>query len=129
MSRKLLAVVTDPADPEVVSRELERHLGPGDQVRVLASPTLSPLRWLTSDEDGARSEAESVAGRAAAEAGEAAEPAPAAGDPDPLQAAEDGLRRFGADEVLVVAPAGVEVDEARFARLGVPVRVVTLPRD
>ena len=71
---------------------------------LVVSPALnSPLSHWVSDEDAARAAAQErlerawheLAGRAASQAsGEV-------GDGDPLQAIEDALRTFGADEIII----------------------------
>ena len=71
---------------------------------LVVSPALnSPLRHWASDEDPAR-----AAGPAAARREPAAAPARTGsrrsgevGDADPLQAIEDALRTFGADEIII----------------------------
>jgi hypothetical protein len=73
-------------------------------VRVVAPAVeSSPLEWPASDEDEAREEAAGVA----REAKQAVHPEAGwveaeVGDTDPLQAIEDALRQFPADEVIVV---------------------------
>jgi 4-amino-4-deoxy-L-arabinose transferase-like glycosyltransferase len=70
---------------------------------LVVSPALnSPLRQWVSDEDGARSEAQqrleqSLARLRAAGVNARGE----VGDPEPLQAIEDALRKFGADEIVI----------------------------
>ncbi len=103
------------------------------EVKIVASPAkLSPLQWLASDEDAARSDAAAAAADSArAVAGEAAVETEV-GDSDPVQAIEDALRTFPADQVLVVTPPGDEANwleqdagaEARD-RFGVPVSHLT----
>jgi hypothetical protein len=91
---------------------------------------LSPAKWLTNEEDDARAEAAAVAERAAD-----AEPSIEAevGDVDPLQAAEDALRTFDAEELVIVLPPESEASwlerasvEDGFERFGRPVRYVVL---
>jgi hypothetical protein len=93
---------------------------------------LSFLQWLASAEDDARAEAEETARRTArAAAGEAVVVEAEAGDTDPVVAAEDALRTFSADEVIVVVPDGSAGREPTWLeraavpgldRLGLPVR-------
>jgi hypothetical protein len=79
-------------------------------MRVVApAAQLSPLEWLASDVDEAREQAAGVA----REAKDAVEPEAASieagvGDTDPLQAIEDALREFPADEIIVVTRPGEE---------------------
>jgi hypothetical protein len=70
---------------------------------LVVSPALnSPLRHFVSDEDGARAAAQARLDRslhALADAGIDARGE--VGDADPLQAIEDALRTFGADEIII----------------------------
>ena len=99
------------------------------RVRVVAPASkMSPLEWLTSDEDQAREEAEERAARATEAVGEVAHAEAEVGDPDPVAAIEDALRTFPADEILVVTEPGgdqswLEKDAAReaFERFALPV--------
>jgi hypothetical protein len=129
-TRRLLVVPTVPVDDALLEREVRRH-GRGEEVEIrIVTPAahLSPLEWLASDEDRARKEAEEVA-RDASEAVEGAGRVEAeVGDTDPLQAIEDALRTFRADELLVVTPPAEDagwLEEASakevFGRFGLPV--------
>ena len=100
------------------------------EVKIVApAADVSPLQWLASDEDAAREEAHEVAERAAEGVGRAGRVETEVGDPDPVQAIEDALRTFQADEVIVVTRPGEEANwlekdagaEAR-ERFGIPVR-------
>jgi hypothetical protein len=74
------------------------------ELKVVATASdLSPLDWLANAEDDARSEAESRAvevGRAVAPEADRVEAE--VGDTDPVQAIEDALRTFAADELVLV---------------------------
>jgi hypothetical protein len=131
MSRKrLLVVATAPVDDSLLRDRLHEYGGPDADVRVVAPASdLSPLEWLASDEDEARGEAAEIA-RSATRAAEpeAARVEGEVGDSDPVQAIEDALRQFQADEVLVVTRPGdeanwLEQDSAAEAseRFGIPV--------
>ena len=109
---------------------MREHAGPDAEVRVVAPASdLSPLEWLATDEDEARGEAAEIA-RSAERAvqPEAGRVETEVGDTDPVQAIEDALRQFPADEVIVVTrpattPSWLEQDSAEEAseRFGVPV--------
>ena len=133
--RRLLVVTTVPVEGGVLRDRVREHAGADAEVRIMAPASdLSPLQWLATDEDAARDEAAQIA--------EAAEQAiePKAGtvqaevgDADPVQAIEDALREFPADEVLVVTRPGdeagwLEQDAAEEAseRFGVPVTHLVL---
>lgn len=105
MPRRLLVVTTVPnVDRDLLRRAVHEHTGDADaEIHVVAAASdLSPLDWLATAEDDARHEAE----RAAREASEAVVGEGRAhaevGDPDPVQAIEDALRTFPADELIVV---------------------------
>jgi hypothetical protein len=99
------------------------------EVRLVAPASdVSALQRLANDEDAARLEAERTAADAAGAVGSSPVRAEV-GDVDPLQAAEDALRTFDADEIVVVVPpegtrSAVERSslEAGFERFGRPVR-------
>jgi hypothetical protein len=128
--KRLLVVATTPVDESLLRDRLREHAGGEAEVRVVAPASgLSPLQWLASDEDEARGEAAEIA-RSAEKAAkpEASRVEAEVGDADPVQAIEDALRQFPADEVLVVTRPGdaagwLEQDTAEEAskRFGVPV--------
>jgi hypothetical protein len=129
-AKRLLVVATAPVSEEVLRERVREHAGSEAEVRIVAPASdLSPLQWLATDEDEARDEAASIA-RSAEQAvqPEAARVETEVGDPDPVQAIEDALRQFPAEEVIVVTPSGddagwLEKDAAGEAseRFGVPV--------
>jgi hypothetical protein len=129
-AKRVLVVTTASVEASELRERLRDHAGPDAEVRVVApASNVSPLKWLTNDEDEARGEAADIAGQAE----QAAEPEAArveteVGDSDPVQAIEDALRSFPAEEVLVVTHGGddanwLEKDAAAEAseRFGVPV--------
>jgi hypothetical protein len=129
-AKRLLVVATAPVEEAVLRDRVREHSGPGVEVRVVAPASdLSPLEWLATDEDEARGEAADIA-RSAERAiePEAGRVETEVGDSDPVQAIEDALRQFPADEVMVVTRSGddagwLEQDSAEEAakRFGVPV--------
>lgn len=135
--RRLLVVTTVPIEGELLLEHVRRHTGDGEaEVKVVApAAQVSPLEWLASDEDDARREAGAIAADAAESvSGEARVTGVEVGDTDPVQAIEDALREFPADEVIVVTPSDddagwLEQDAAAAAddRFGVP--VTHLPYD
>jgi hypothetical protein len=82
---------------EIVSRARE------DSDILVVCPALnSPLRHWASDEDGARAEAERrLAASLSALASEGVDARGEVGDADPVQAMDDALRTFGADEIVI----------------------------
>jgi hypothetical protein len=80
----------------------ERSEGVHEDVLVVCPALNSPLRTWTSDEDAARAAAQKRLDASLARLREAGINARGeVGDGDPLQAIEDALRTFGADEVIV----------------------------
>ena len=105
MSRHILVVTTAPVEGEALRDRVLEHAGDGDpEVKVVATASdLSPLDWLANDEDDARAEAEARAERVgSAVAPEADQVEAEVGDTDPVQAIEDALRTFPADELVLV---------------------------
>jgi hypothetical protein len=97
--RRNVLVITSVERPVAVLREALG--GDVDELRVVVPAVKqSRLQWLTNADDDARQEAE----RAAASIDDATpdDVQAEAGDSDPLQAAEDALADFDADELVVV---------------------------
>ena len=133
--KKLLVIATAPVEPGPLRDAVREHAGDEAEIRVVAPASdVSPLQWLASDEDKAREKAAKVAsGAAESVEPEAARTETEVGDTDPVQAIEDALRTFPADEVIVVTrPDGdaswLEEDSAQEARerFGVPVTRLTV---
>jgi hypothetical protein len=101
--RRILVIANETVGgPELLARI--RELGEGAQTRVLVvSPALNtPLRHLASDEDTARAAAQERLERSLSRLDrEGIEASGEVGDGDPLQAIEDALRTFGADEIVI----------------------------
>ena len=126
----MLVVATAPVEETVLRDRVREHAGPDAEVRVVAPASdLSPLEWLATDEDEARGEAAGIA-RSAERAvqSEAGRVETEVGDSDPVQAIEDALRQFPADELIIVTRTGdkagwLEKDSAEEAseRFGAPV--------
>ncbi len=113
MPRRVLIVSTVPLEDD----QLERlGVDPGsDEIKVVSpAAKLSRLDWLTNDEDEARREAATTAVQTANAVPHAAEAE--IGDPDPVQAIEDALREWPADEVVVVTSVRRRGHVARGAR-------------
>jgi nucleotide-binding universal stress UspA family protein len=107
-AKRLLVVATAPVEEAALRDRMREHAGQDAEVRVVAPASdLSPLEWLATDEDEARGEAADIA-RSAERAvePEAGHVETEVGDSDPVQAIEDALRQFPADEVIVVTRPG-----------------------
>ncbi|MDQ3669451.1 MAG: hypothetical protein M3377_04095 [Actinomycetota bacterium] len=138
-ARRLLVVTTAPLRGDLLREQIREHAGGGDaEVRVVAPASkISPIKWLFSDEDEARAEAEQVAVEVAAEVEEAApvqgEVQAEVGDTDPVLAIQDALATFPADEVIVVTQCGTDVTwiekdsfKEAIERFNVPVSHLTI---
>jgi hypothetical protein len=136
MSRKLLVVATTDVDDGTIREQVREHAGEGEpDVRVVApAARLSPLQWLANEEDDARADAERRAEQTAAAAdSEAGRVEASVGDTDPVQAIEDMLRDFPADELIIVTREGEDasfleqdVEEGAYERFGLPVTHLTV---
>jgi hypothetical protein len=107
------------------SATLSRYVDDRDvtEVRVVAPAQVDVLHWYATDED----EASADAARRAESVGSDVSPlvseaAAEAGDADPVQAVEDALASFSADEIVVVGERGDEALESSLGRFGIPVR-------
>ena len=79
-----------------------RAEGVGEHVLVVCPALNSPLRHWVSDEDGARAAAQKRLERSVERLREAGIRVDGqVGDAEPLQAIEDALRTFGADEIII----------------------------
>ncbi len=116
--RRLLLVAIEPVDePRAVDSLRTAALQAGDEeaeVLVLAPAFNTPLSHWASDLGRSRLDAQrklvlTVGALAAAEVEARGE----VGDPDPMQAVEDTLRKFAADEVIVALPGDSQDSEAR----------------
>jgi hypothetical protein len=101
--RRLLVIATASVPAADLRASVRAQVGDDAELLVVAPASgISRLDWLTNAEDDARTDA---AGRA----DQLAEAAPTdnvesrVGDSDPLQAIEDALRTFPADELIVVS--------------------------
>ena len=129
-TRRILVVANETLTGTRLREEIVRMAaGAAEDVLVVCPALNSHLRTWTSDEDGARDDAavrlaatlESLMAAGVNVRGEI-------GDGDPLQALEDALRRFGADEIVISTHAEGRsnwlergVVEAARARFDVPV--------
>jgi hypothetical protein len=138
--RRILVIANETVGGETL-RDCIRARSEGYRASVLVvTPALnSPLKHWVSDEDGARNAAQERLGRSLGRLREAGIDARGEiGDGEPLQAIEDALRTFGADEIIISThPEGRShwlergvVDRAR-ERFAVPIThvVVDLERE
>ena len=133
--RRILVVANETVGGHTLrSLILERSLDVEEQVLVVTPALNSPLKHWTSDEDDARAAAQERLDASLAKLAEAGVEAHGEiGDDDPLQAIEDALRTFGADEIIISThPEGrsnwLERDVVAKARerFAVPIRHVVV---
>ena len=138
--RRILVVANETVGGETLRKTIhDRSEGYREQVLVVCPALNSPLKHWVSDEDEARDAARERLDRSLARLREAGIDARGEiGDGEPLQAMEDALRTFGADEIIISThPEGRSnwlergvVDRAR-ERFTVPIThvVVDLERE
>ena len=131
MGRRILVVTTAESPQADVERVVRAHGGEDAELHVIAPASKISLldRW-TNDEDAARADAGHRAEAASEAAPGSAEPH--VGDVDPVQAIEDGLRQWPADEVVVLTAPGEQetwiernLGPKAQERFDVPVTVLT----
>ncbi|MEI8104435.1 MAG: hypothetical protein WCH31_01160 [Actinomycetes bacterium] len=102
--RNILVIANETVEGAVLHDAVIARAGDAEAVRVLVvTPALnSRLRRWTSDEDGARHAAEARLENCLARLHAAGlDTEGRVGDADPLQAIDDGLRVFDADEIVI----------------------------
>ena len=101
--RRILVVANETVGGHTLrSMILERSLDVREEVLVVTPALNSPLKHWVSDEDGARAAAQERLDTSLARLAEAGvEARGEVGDGDPMQAMEDALRTFGADEIII----------------------------
>src|SRR5437667_6351519 len=101
--RRILVVANETVGGHHLrSMILERSLDVREEVLVVTPALNSPLKHWVSDEDEARAAAQERLDASLARLAEAGVQARGeVGDGDPLQAMEDALRTFGADEIVI----------------------------
>ena len=101
--RRILVVANETVAGHTLRRMiLEKSLDVREEVLVVTPALNSPLKHWVSDEDQARAAAQERLDASLAKLAEAGVQARGeVGDGDPLQAMEDALRTFGADEIII----------------------------
>jgi hypothetical protein len=101
--RRILVVANETVAGGTLRDTIRQHSeGVRAEVLVVTPALNSPLRHWVSDEDGARAAAQERLDRSLAGLREAGvEARGEIGDGEPLQAIEDALRTFGADEIII----------------------------
>ena len=101
--RRILVIANETVGGERLREEIRsRSEGIDEQVFVVCPALNSPLRHWASDEDGARVQAQERLNTSLSRLREVGVDAKGEiGDAEPLQAMEDALRLFGADEIII----------------------------
>jgi nucleotide-binding universal stress UspA family protein len=101
--QRILVIANETVGGEALRERIEQEGGDRrTQVLVVCPALNTPLRHWASDEDPARAEAQRRLDSSLARLEEAGIRARGEiGDGDPLQAMEDALRTFGADEIII----------------------------
>ena len=101
--RRILVIANETVGGHTLrSAILERSLDVREEVLVVTPALNSPIRHWVSDDDDARAAAQRRLETSLAQLAEAGVDARGEiGDGDPLQAMEDALRTFGADEIII----------------------------
>ena len=109
MPGRVLVVTPVALDPSLLEGVIRGHAGPDAELRVVVPATgVSPLQWLTNEEDEARAAATVAAEVTEASTGPST--SATAGDADPVQAVEDELATFPADEIVIVTRPDADAD-------------------
>jgi nucleotide-binding universal stress UspA family protein len=101
--KKVLVVANETVAGHALRGEIVHRTADGDADVLVVTPALnSRIRHWTSDEDRAREQAQERLERSlAALAEEGVDARGQVGDDDPMQAIDDALRTFGADEIII----------------------------
>jgi hypothetical protein len=101
--RRILVIANETVGGETLREEIRRRSeNYEERVRVICPTLLSRVKYFASDEDGARAQAQERLEHSLSRLREIGVNCEGeVGEADPLQAIEDALRTFGADEILV----------------------------
>jgi hypothetical protein len=116
----LVLLLADGSESQLRHALAERVDEPN--IHVVAPAQVGPLEWLATDEDDARAAADVRALEAEWILADQGRVDAERGDVDPVQAVEDALRGFAADEILIVGGANENgVLEGSLRQFGLPV--------
>ena len=100
--QRILVVANETVAGRALRGEVVRRARAGSDVLVVCPALNSPLRHWASDEDGARAKAQQRLDESLqALLAEGVEARGEVGDADPIQAMDDALRTFGANEIVI----------------------------
>jgi nucleotide-binding universal stress UspA family protein len=133
--RRILVIANETVGGETLREEIRRRAeDTNEQVLVICPALNSPLKHWASDEDDARAEAQQRLNDSLSRLREIGVDAKGEiGDAEPLQAMEDAMRLFGADEIIISThPKGRShwlekgIVEGARERFAVPIRHVVV---
>jgi membrane protein implicated in regulation of membrane protease activity len=101
--RRILVIANETVGGESLREEIRRRAEDYDErVRVICPAVMSAVKFFASDEDAARAKAQDRLDHSLSRLREIGVNCEGeVGDADPLQAIEDALRTFGADEIII----------------------------
>jgi len=101
--RRILVIANETVGGEKLREEIRRRAEDYEErVRVICPTLLSRMRFIASDEDGARAQAQERLEHSLSRLREVGVNCEGeVGEADPLQAIADALRTFGADEIII----------------------------
>jgi GABA permease len=101
--RRFLVIANETVGGEKLREEIRRRAEDYEErVRVICPTLLSRVRFIASDEDAARAQAQERLDHSISRLREIGINCEGeVGEADPVQAIEDGLRTFGADEIII----------------------------
>ena len=127
MATRLLILLLEGGAREELEAAVEERGGGYPSIYVVAPARVGALDWLATDEERAHGEAGARVLEAEWLLAGFGEVAGEAGEADPVLAVEDALRRFDADEIVVVGTGEVDAELlASLRRLGPPVSATGL---
>lgn len=101
--RRILVIANETVGGETLREEIRRRAEDYEErVRVICPTLLSRMRYIASDEDAARAQAQQRLDHSLSRLREVGVNCEGeVGEADPLQAIEDALRTFGAEEIII----------------------------
>ena len=125
LGRRLLVVAAADVDPAAAERIATIAAGPADVRILVPAPSTRLSRWLSAEDRARRQGRDRLARAAGTLTAAGLNVSGSVGDSDQVQAVEDELRTFAADEVVLIPENGSEAQTERLrGRLGLPLTTV-----
>jgi hypothetical protein len=126
VASQVLVVTPVAPDPTELERTIRAHAGQDAITQVVVPAVgMSKLQWLTGEEDEARAAAEVTAQQTEEATGDRTHAA--VGDSDPVQAVQDALATFPADEIVIVTRPDEDADWLEGGSVAEALRRFDLP--